>query len=145
MRQEKDSSNNNNILLFIKAIAFGCLAGAIVCIIALLLVAAVLLTAEANQTIISVIATIIASLGALIAGFISSRYCERAGLPIGLTSALILFLLIILISIIFYDESLTSACLIKLGLMALFGAIGGILGVRKVSRRKKMIELANYI
>ena len=136
MRQEKDSSNNN-ILLFIKAIAFGCLAGAIVCIIALLLVAAVLLTSDADQTVISVIAVIIACLGALIAGFVSSRYCARAGLPIGLTSALILFLLIILISMIFYDEPLTSACLVKLGLMALFGAIGGILGVRKVSRRKK--------
>ena len=75
-----------------------------------------------------------ASAGSFIGGYVAGRIAQQKGILYGFSSGLLLFVLLFLCGVIIVRETLAPAMFVKMGLMILFGIIGGILGVNRKSK-----------
>jgi putative membrane protein (TIGR04086 family) len=89
------------------------------------------------QEAVSLFSLISAGLGAFSGGYVAVKFTKEKGMFFGMLVGFSLFFALLLISVSVVSEPFTLESLVKLFLMLLFGAIGGIVGVNKKSRYKK--------
>ncbi len=85
---------------------------------------------------IGILSTLIGGIGSFIAGNICAKILKSNGMKNGMICAFLMFLLIFICGIITNGENVSFLSLVKLFLMLLFGAVGGILGVNKQKKFK---------
>ena len=120
----------------LKPVLIGNLCGGGVCFAALLLLAVLLTVRDFPAAAAGALATIAAGLGAFAAGFIAAKLYKKQGMAVGATSGLLLYAVVLIASMIAGDGPFTAMTLIRLAIMALASAIGGIWGVNVRAKRK---------
>ena len=137
MRNERAAAKND-FLSSLRMVLVGTSVGAVVCIL-LLLVSSFLLVAikRIPQGVVAPLGMVIAAFAAFVAGYSSGRISKSKGFFYGLCSGALLFLILFLTGVIVVGETLSLSTLIKLGLMFLFGTIGGIFGVNKKKKARR--------
>lgn len=135
MRKTKVKSSKNSLFL-LKALSFGLISGILVCMLFLILFASVFVKLESiPQNLVRFLALFAASLGAFTAGYIALRIYKEKGLYFGAFCGNLVFLIFTISGLFVKGESLSSFTFIKLLLLTFFGALGGVLGTNKKSRR----------
>lgn len=135
MRKTKVKSSKNSLFL-LKALSFGLISGILVCMLFLILFASVFVKLESiPQNLVRFLALFAASLGAFTAGYIALRIYKEKGLYFGAICGNLVFLIFTIFGLFVKGESLSSFTFIKLLLLTFFGALGGVLGTNKKSRR----------
>ncbi len=79
-----------------------------------------------------------ACIGAFLGGFISARISGSAGMLIGAVSGALMFILLLAAGAIL-GQLPEAVSLLRLVLMVLSGAIGGVVGVNRKRKRKRRI------
>lgn len=74
---------------------------------------------------------IIGCLGSMAAGFLCSLMSREKGFLFGIVCGFLLFLILLLVALLVWQQKLGSYTLVKLFAMLLSGAIGGIIGVNR--------------
>ena len=135
MRSGKSSVHENSFWNRIRAVCWGSAAGAAVIMLLILLLTVLFVKMRRVPQAAAVPLTIAAaSVGSLVSGYVAGRISQQKGILYGFSAALLLFALLFLCGVIIVRETLAPAMFIKLGLMVLFGIIGGILGVNRKSK-----------
>lgn len=134
---DKSSRAENPMMDALKAIVLGACFGAVFCMIGLIACALVFMGAKSiPYQMIQQIVLVICGLGALLSGYLCVRISRKNGLLFGFLAALLLFLLMLLVSVAAIQEPLTQQSLLRGLLMVIAGAIGGVIGVNKKSKRR---------
>ena len=121
----------------VKSIVLGTAIGGVVCILCLVLFALLfVISKRIPQTMIQPLILVACAVGAFIGGYITVRIIRTKGLLFGILSGLLLFAIVCLVSVIAIRTPFSTYALIKGIIMMLMGAIGGIIGVNKRSKRK---------
>lgn len=135
MKKSREKSDNT-IARCVKYLVIGCIAGLLLCG-ALLTICAlifVLIKSIPTQAVLAV-SIAISALSAMFAGFLSAKLCHNKGLIMGLSSGLILFILVMISAFSTGGGVFTVSTAMRFILMMLGGAFGGVLAVNK---RKKV-------
>ncbi|MGI6265381.1 MAG: TIGR04086 family membrane protein [Acutalibacteraceae bacterium] len=127
MKESKD--NADKTARIIRALGIGTVAGTLVCLAGLLIMAAVLTARDMPQSVVTPLAVIAAAFGALVGGFIAARVARGRGLLMGALTGALLYLLILLAGTIWFRDALGVGLLVKLAVLVVCGGVGGILGV----------------
>lgn len=135
---KNDKSQNSGLLVkMAKAIIFGTVIGAIVCTVMLLTVSFIFVKMQSVPEIAVIPAAIfIVCTGAFVGGYFSARIKKSMGMAVGALSGLLMFVVLLLIGLLFSGDSFGLISLLRMILMIVSGAIGGVLGVNKRKRRK---------
>lgn len=138
MRYRKgDTYSDNQMLNGLRAIVFGTLFGVVLCVLCLLIASFAFVKAKTLPlNLIQIFILIICAFGAFWGGYITVRISKIRGMFYGMLSGLLLFAIQFVAGMIVTHDAITFYTLVKLFLMLLLGAIGGIVGVNKKSRRK---------
>jgi putative membrane protein (TIGR04086 family) len=137
LKYDKSSRAENPMMDALKAIVLGACFGAVFCMIGLIACALVFMGAKSiPYQMIQQIVLVICGLGALLSGYLCVRISRKNGLLFGFLAALLLFLLMLLVSAAAIQEPLTQQSLLRGLLMVIAGAIGGVIGVNKKSKRR---------
>lgn len=122
---------------YINPISIGTLSGLATCSL-LLISLAFIFTKSSNppHSVVDPLTITIAGIGAFVGGYFSSRISKENGMMYGMICAFIMFLFIFISGLISVRESITMSTLIRCILMLISGAVGGIIGVNKRSKRK---------
>ena len=135
MRYDKASSNDSDFSTSLKAILFGTAVGATICAGFLFLFAFLFVMVKSiPQFLIQVFAILCAAIGAFVSGYIAARIYRFRGLVYGAISGLFLFLLLTLVAFVVSRDRFTYLTLIRLLVMTLAGACGGVLSVNQKHR-----------
>lgn len=70
-------------------------------------------------------------IGAFVSGFVSVNFKKHHGLLVGCFSGFLIFFVISFVGIVVFKNTFTVFSLVKLLLLILFGALGGIVSVNK--------------
>lgn len=105
--------------------------GIAVMLILMLLFAAALSSFPLPLSVFSPAGLIIGSLGSMAAGFLCSLMSREKGFFFGILCGALLFVILLLIALLVWQQKLGTYTLIKFFTMLLSGAIGGILGVNR--------------
>lgn len=133
----KKHTADNPILEAIRAIVIGSVAGALLSAILLGLSALGFVSAgNFSQNVISPMMLALSVLGALTAGFVTAKVSHKRGLAYGAVSGLLLFILYLVAGLIASKEPVSVTAAMRMIVMILSGAIGGLLGVNKKSKVK---------
>lgn len=131
----KVKSSKKSVFL-LKALSFGLIFGMLICILFLVLFAGIFVKlGSIPQNIISFLALFAASVGAFTAGYIALRIYKEKGLYIGAICGNLVFLIFTVFGLFINGENLSSFTFIKMLILTFFGALGGVLGTNKKSRR----------
>ncbi len=115
----------------------GCLVGALCCTFFLMVCAlALAASAQVPQGLLSPLTLAVCGLSAFAAGMTAAKLSGERGLPCGAAAGLLLFLLISLAGYFLVQEPFSAALATKGAVMALAGALGGVLMVNRRPRRK---------
>jgi putative membrane protein (TIGR04086 family) len=134
---DKNGGVQGNMSKSIKSIVLGTAVGGIMCMLCLFVFAIFFVSAKViPQTMIQPLILVSCALGAFIGGYITVRILRVQGLLFGILSGMLLFVIVCLVSVIAIREPFSTFALVKGVLMMLAGAIGGIIGVNKRSKRK---------
>lgn len=95
----------------------------------LLLFAAVLSSISLPLSVFDPAALLLASISSMAAGYLSSLLSRERGFFYGLCCGFLLFLMFLLVSLLVWKEKLGAGSGLKLLIMLLSGAIGGVWGV----------------
>lgn len=137
MRYEKTAAAENKWAASLKAILFGFCVGAIVCTLCLVLFAFIFTQSKLLPlSMLRAMVLVACLLGAFTGGFCTAKKRKMQGMFYGLLTALLLFGVLALTSAIKTSQPFSFYALVACLSMLLVGAIGGILGVNKKSRRK---------
>lgn len=130
--------NNNSFWKFSKPLLISTLCGAALIAILLALVSCVLLwLGQIGTPVTSGAVIVISALSAFFAGIIIGRIARKNGLILGSITGLLLYFLIFIVSVFCGEFQLfTVSAVIRLTVMILAGALGGLLSVNKRSRTK---------
>lgn len=133
----KKHTAENPILEAVRAIVIGSVTGALLSAI-LLGLAALGFVSAANipQNVISPMMLALSVLGAFTAGFVTAKVSHKRGLAYGAVSGLLLFILYLVAGLVASNEPVSFTAGMRLIVMILSGAIGGLLGVNKKSKVK---------
>ena len=132
MRYDKAPSNDSDFTTSLKAILFGAAVGATICAGFLFLFAFLFVMVKSvPQFLIQVIAIFCAAIGAFVAGYVTARVCRFRGLIYGALAGLFLFVLITLVAFVISRDRFTYLTLVRLLVLTLAGACGGVLSVNK--------------
>ena len=120
----------------LKAIAIGSLCGLICCSL-LLIFLAFIFTKSSNppHTLVEPLMMVATGIGTFIGGYISSIISKEKGMLCGILCGFLMFIFIFIAGLISVRESLTILTLVRLSIMLVSGALGGIIGVNKRIRR----------
>lgn len=136
MRYDKTSTRENDFKLKIKSVLIGAAVGAIVCTVFLFLFAFLFSVVKTvPQFMIQGIAIFCSVLGAFVAGYTAVRMYRSKGLMYGALSGFLLFLVITIVAFIASRDKFTYLTIIRLLLMVILGAAGGVIGVNKKRRK----------
>ncbi len=127
----------NPIFGALRSIVIGSVAGAALC--AALLGACALAFVSAGhipQDLISPLVIALSVFSSFMAGFITAKISRKRGLVYGLLSGLLLFALFLVSGLVASHEPISVAAGIRMIVMMLAGAVGGLFGVNKRSKIK---------
>jgi putative membrane protein (TIGR04086 family) len=127
----------NPVFGALRSIVIGSVAGAALC--AALLGAFALAFVSAGhipQGLISPLVIGLSALSAFTAGFITAKISRKRGLAYGMLSGLLLFVLFLVSGLVASREAVSAASGMRMIVMALSGAVGGLLAVSKKSKIK---------
>ena len=134
MKTHKESSSKSKA--FVRPILIGWIAGGVACLLALLIMAAIMATKDVPQTAILPLAVIAAAFGALISGFTAAKLVGQNGWLIGAICAALLFLLTGICGFGLYGQLDIGFMLLKFGVMLACGVIGGVAAVNLGKRKR---------
>ena len=135
MRSHKDEPKW--MTLWVRPLGVGTLAGALICFVALLLMAALLLTQDAPQSGVAPLALVSLVIGALVGGITAARLAGQNGWLMGLCTGGVLFLLLLLAGGFAMLRDMQSAHMwVKLAITLGSAAVGGIVGVALPKKRR---------
>lgn len=134
MKERSSARREGGLPVPVRAVAAGCVSGAVACVAFTALFSFLLLKVDAADSIVAGLAVAVAGLSAFTAGFSAARVLHKNGLLIGLAGAAALFLLLCVAGL-FSGARFSSQTALRLGVMAVSGILGGIIGV---NIRKKL-------
>lgn len=114
----------------------GCGIGAGVILLLLILFALLLLKFDVSETVMNLLTTSAACVGALTAGFFCARLYTRQGLVCGISCGAVLFAVLYLISLLCGAPAFSVLLLVRVAAMLIFASSGGVLGVNAALKRK---------
>jgi putative membrane protein (TIGR04086 family) len=127
----------NPLLDTLRPIVFGAFGGALICAVLLAVCAFAFVSSKhLPQSMIQSLVLGIAAISAFFSGYIAAKISRARGLMFGVFAALALFLLFFICGIVVANETVAFSTLIRLIIMLIVGAIGGIIGVNKKSKNK---------
>lgn len=133
--RKKVQTNKNSVFLM-KALIIGTVAGLLTCTLFLILFAGVFVKlGSIQQNLVKFLALFAASVGAFTAGYIALKIFKEKGLYVGAACGSLVFLIFTISGFLAGGESISSFTFIKLFVLMFFGALGGVLGINKKSRR----------
>jgi len=120
---------------WVKPVLIGMVAGAVVCALLLMVFAAVLAAQDIPHMAVTPLAVAAGVIGALAGGFVGARVAGSRGLLVGLAVGALLYLLIMIAGFILLQDVGGVYAIVKLLLLIVGGAVGGLLGVSRRRRR----------
>ncbi|MGN1457599.1 MAG: TIGR04086 family membrane protein [Acutalibacteraceae bacterium] len=136
MKSDK-SRNSGTAVRAAKAVAVGTVVGLVICMLILLVITFMLVKIQKfPETAVVPVAIFTACIGAFVGGYFSARVKKSNGLLMGAVCALVMFVVLLLVGIAFAGDIFGVVSLLRMGVMIISGAIGGVLGVNKHRRRK---------
>ncbi|QAT49698.1 TIGR04086 family membrane protein [Caproiciproducens sp. NJN-50] len=139
MMKSSKSIRQKPVLDAIRAIVIGSVAGALICAVFLGVSALVFVSAESiPQGLLSPLVIAVSVLSAFAAGYIAARISKKRGLLFGAASGMLLFALFLFSGLAVSNKAVEPAqCGIRLLVMVLSGAIGGVLAVSRKTKLKR--------
>ncbi len=139
MRYEKAAGSENKLAPVIKALVWGVLVGAVVCMVLLLAFSFVFSRVPIlpGDNILDPLVVIVCGLSALFGAYVTGRILRVKGMLYGIFCGLLLFAVVFIANLSAVHEPLSFLSLVKGLLMVLMGAVGGIWGVNRHVKRKK--------
>lgn len=132
MRYNQTSNSSDGFIEAFKAMVLGTLIGSVFCVLFLCLFAFIFVTVKTiPQSMIQGLALLCAAIGAFVSGYVTIRIYRSKGLIYGTSSGILLFLIITIVGFIISRDKFSYITLLKFAIMALSGAIGGVLGVNR--------------
>ena len=119
-------------------ISIGIGVGAAAAFLSMLLCAFVLTLSDFNASVAVPLSNICLAIGSAAGGFTASMLHRSKGLIIGAAVGFIMFALVTLISLIASGSSMTANTPLRLVVMTLIAAVGGIIGVNRAAKHKMM-------
>lgn len=119
-----------------KCFIFGTLTGIIVTTLSLILFAVIFTALDLDAAYAHPIASVCCAIGSLFGGYISAKLCRSKGLINGILTGIFIFLAVTIVSIIVGGGSFTLMTVIRMIIILTSAAIGGILGVNKLTKKK---------
>jgi len=139
MMKSSKSIRQKPVLDSIRAIVIGSVAGALICAVFLGVSALVFVSAESiPRGFLSPLVIAVSVLSAFAAGYIAARISKKRGMLFGAASGILLFALFLFSGLAVSNKAVEPAQSgIRLLVMVLSGAIGGVLAVSKKSKPKR--------
>lgn len=133
MRYDK---SENNLTKAVKAILSGTIMGTFFSILTLVISSFLFVKSQnISATVITPLTMFAIALGAFISGYITARIIKSNGLFWGMIAGFVMFSVVFIAGLMISNGEFSTLVLVKLTLMLLMGAIGGIAGVNKKSKR----------
>lgn len=114
---------------WLRPLLVGTAIGVIVCVAALLLMAALVRTVDVPRAAVLPLAIAAAAAGAFAGGLAAAAAAGQRGLAVGALCGLVLYLLILLAGFIHYSGVSGGTAVLKLAVLIVAGGLGGVLGV----------------
>ncbi len=118
----------------VRAVAVGAATGTVVCLLLLLIMAAIVSAQDIPQAATVPMAVVAAAIGTFSGGFICARIAREKGLLLGLLCGALLYLMILLAGTIWFRDSHSAYVFVKLAILVGCGGIGGVVGVNLKKR-----------
>lgn len=118
--------------------AIGVLAGVVATLLMMLVCALILTLKDFEPSAATPLSNVSVSVGALLAGFITTYIHKSKGLVLGAVSGLALFALISVVALFVNGGNVSINTLFRLIVMTVLSAAGGVFGVN-ISAKRKMI------
>ncbi|MDF1495113.1 TIGR04086 family membrane protein [Caproiciproducens sp. CPB-2] len=129
--------NENPMFGALRSILLGTVVGAVICAALLGVFALAFVSAgHIPQNLISPMMLGLSVLASFVAGFVTAKISRKRGLAYGALSGLLLFVLFLVSGMIASHEPVSLTAGIRMLVMVLSGAIGGLLAVSKKSKVK---------
>lgn len=132
MRAHQEDSTM--VMKWLRPILIGTIAGAICCLVLLLLFAAVLAAQDIPQMAVTPMAVAAAAVGAFIGGLVCARVAGSRGLVYGAACGALLYLIVMIAGFAMLKDIRGVYALVKLLIMIGSAAIGGVVGVNTKKR-----------
>lgn len=133
MRYDK---SENNLTKAVKAILSGTIMGTFFSILTLVISSFLFVKSQnISATVITPLTMFAIALGAFISGYITARIIKSNGLFWGMIAGFVMFSVVFIAGLMISNGEISTLVLVKFTLMLLMGAIGGIAGVNKKSKR----------
>lgn len=139
MMKSSKSIRQKPVLDSIRAIVIGSVAGALICAVFLGISALVFVSAEnIPQGVLSPLVIAVSVLSAFAAGYIAARISKKRGMLFGAASGILLFALFLFSGLAVSNKAVEPAQSgMRLLVMILSGAIGGVLAVSRKTKSKR--------
>ena len=134
MKSHKEDSSAM-VKRFLRPVIIGAVVGALCCTLLLAVMAAIVASQDIPKAAVTPMAIVAAAAGAFFGGFAAARIAKEKGLLIGGTCGLLLFILVALAGFAFLKEIRGAYILVKLAVMLVLSALGGVIGVNLRKRR----------
>ena len=118
-----------------RPLGIGAAVGVLTCLVALLVMAALLLTQDTPQTFVSPLALVALVAGCFVGGIVAARCAGQNGWLMGLLCGGVLFLLLLLASGFAPFRYTGTHPLLKFAVMLFSAAVGGIVGINLKRKR----------
>lgn len=132
MRSHQEDSTM--VMKWLRPILIGTIAGAICCLVILLLFAAILAAQDIPQMAVTPMAVVAAAVGAFIGGLVCARTAGSRGLIFGAACGALLYLVVMIFGFAMLKDIRGVYALVKLLIMIGSAAIGGVIGVNTKKR-----------
>lgn len=136
--KNQSAAEKNRVTSPIKTIGIAVACGMVLMLAVLAAGAAMLSGSDTSRSIMLPLALAAMAAGALGSGFLCGRLLRRSGMLYGLCCGSGLFFIAFLAEYFILGGSITALALYKFALYAVAGMIGGIAGVNRKSRVKKV-------
>lgn len=140
MSSRGQGSESSGRTRLVRPVAFGILAGAVVCALVLLLMAALMTARSIPQFAVDPMAGMALIAGGLVAGFSCARALRENGLTYGALCGALFTVIVLLAGLAIRDNGFGIPALLKIVFIMLSSMLGGVLGVnarRRGSRGRK--------
>ena len=134
MKSHKEDSSAM-VKRFLRPVIIGAVVGALCCTLLLAVMAAIVASQDIPKAASTPMAIVAAAAGAFFGGFAAARIAKEKGLLIGGACGLLLFILVALAGFAFLKEIRGAYILVKLAVMLVLSALGGVIGVNLRKRR----------
>ena len=136
MKYDKSMKSESNLSKAVKAVLLGTIIGTFFSIL-MLVISSFLFVKSQNipASVITPTTMFIIALSTFISGYVSARILKNNGLFWGMIAGFMMFSVVFIAGLMTFGGEISTLVLVKLTLMLLMGAIGGIAGVNKKTKR----------